>query len=91
MRFNVTALFLTSGLIWGAAVLTVASANLIWPGYGSAFLELAASIYPGYHAGATIGSVVTGTLYALVDGAIAGAVFGWLYNLLSRRFTGGAA
>ena len=91
MRFNITALCLTSGLIWGAAVLIVASANLIWPGYGSAFLELAASIYPGYHAGATIGSVVTGTLYALVDGAIAGAVFGWLYNLISRRFTGGAA
>jgi hypothetical protein len=91
MRFNVTALFLTCGLIWGAAVLIVASANLIWPGYGSAFLELAASIYPGYHAGSTIGSVVTGTLYALVDGAIVGAVFGWLYNLLSRRFTSGAA
>jgi hypothetical protein len=31
-----------------------------------------------------VGSVVTGTLYALVDGAIAGAIFGWLYNLLVR-------
>ena len=91
MRFNVTALFLTSGLIWGAAILIVASANLIWPSYGLAFLELTASVYPGYHPGADIGSVITGTLYGLVDGAIAGAVFGWLYNLLSRRFTGGAA
>lgn len=91
MRFNVTALFLTSGLIWGAAILIVASANLIWPSYGRAFLELAGSVYPGYHPGADIGSVITGTLYGLVDGAVAGAVFGWLYNLLSRRFTGGAA
>jgi hypothetical protein len=91
MRFNVTALSLTSGLIWGAAILIVALGNLIWPGYGLAFLELAASVYPGYHPGADIGSVITGALYGLVDGAIAGAVFGWLYNLLSRLFTRGAA
>ena len=91
MRFNVTALFLTSGFIWGAAILIVASANLIWPSYGRAFLELAASVYPGYHPDANIGSVITGTLYGLVDGAFAGAVFGWLYNLLSRWLTGGAA
>lgn len=91
MRFNVTALSLTSGLIWGAAILIVASANLIWPSYGLAFLELAASVYPGYHPGADIVSVITGTLYGLVDGAVAGAVFAWLYNLLSRRFAGGAA
>lgn len=91
MRFNVTALSLTSGLICGAVILIVALANSISPSYGRAFLELAASVYPGYHPGANIGSVITGTLYALVDGAIAGTVFGWLYNLLSRRLTRGAA
>ena len=91
MRFNITALSLTVGLFWGAAILIVAAANLIWPSYGRAFLDLAASIYPGYHPGPAVGSVVTGTLYGLVDGAIAGAVFGWLYNLLSRQFPGGAA
>jgi len=84
MKFNLTALTLTSGLIWGGAVLMVALANLIWPSYGRAFLDLAASVYPGYHPGAGVGSVITGTLYGLVDGAIAGAVFGWLYNLLAR-------
>lgn len=91
MKFNVTTLALTFGLFWGAAILVVGSANLIWPGYGRAFLELAASLYPGYHPGAAIGSVITGTLYGLVDGAIAGAVFGWLYNLLSRQVPGGSA
>lgn len=90
MKCNVTALALTAGLIWGGAILTVALANLIWPGYGRAFLELTASIYPGYHPGSGGGSVVTGTLYGLVDGAIAGAIFGWLYNLLSRRFSNSA-
>ena len=91
MRFNVTALTLTVGLFWGAAFLIVASANLIWPGYGRAFLDLAASIYPGYRPGSGVGSVITGTLYGLVDGAIAGAVFGWLYNLLAHQRSGAVA
>ena len=91
MRFNVIALSATVALFWGAAILVVASANLIWPTYGRAFLELAASIYPGYHPSPAIGSIITGSLYRLVDGAIAGAVFGWLYNLLSRQLPSSAA
>jgi hypothetical protein len=91
MRLNVTALSMTVGLFWGASILAVGSANLMWPSYGRAFLELAASIYPGYHPGPAIGPLITATLYGLVDGTIAGAVFGWLYNLLSRQLPGGAA
>ncbi len=90
MRINVFALSATAALFWGVAVLVVACANWIWPNYGGAFLALAASIYPGYDPGAGIGSITTGTLYALVDGAFAGAVFGWLYNFLSRRFPSAA-
>ena len=85
MRFNVIAMTLTVGLFSGAALLVVASANLMWPIYGRAFLDLAASVYPGYRPGSGVGSVISGTLYALVDGAIAGAVFGWLYNLFARQ------
>jgi hypothetical protein len=91
MRCNVTALTLTVGLFCAATMLIVALANLIWPGYGRAFLDVAASIYPGYRPGSGAGSVITGTLYGLVDGAIAGAVFGWLYNLLAHQRPGGAA
>ena len=86
MRFNVVALSITSGLLWGAAILIVASAHAIWPSYGGAFLELASSVYTGYDPGPGIGSIITGTLYGLVDGAIAGAIFGWLYNFLARKF-----
>jgi len=35
-----------------------------------------------------MGSVVTGTIYALVDGVIGGAIFGWLYNLFAVRKAG---
>jgi hypothetical protein len=85
MKLHVTALALTAGLLWGGAILVVALANLAWPEYGRAFLDLAASIYPGYRPGTGIGSVITVTLYGLVDGTIGGAIFAWLYNLLTPR------
>jgi hypothetical protein len=91
MKLNVTALTLTAGLIWGGLIFCVAVANLIWPTYGRACLEVAASIYPGYHPGTGIGSVVTGTLYALVDGSIGGLVFGWLYNVFAGARRSAAA
>lgn len=91
MRLNVVALAVASALVWGGAILVVASANIIWPSYGRAFLDLVASIYPGYHPGPGAGSVVTGTLYGLVDGGVGGAVFAWLYNLLARRFSNATA
>ena len=87
MRLNVIALGATAALFWGAAILIVASANMIWPSYGRAFLDLVASIYPGYHTGSGIGPVITGTLYGMLDGGIGGVLFGWLYNLLARRFS----
>ena len=87
MRLNIAALSMASGLLWGACMLVIAAANSIWPSYGQAFLQLSASIYPGYHPGTGMGSVITGTVYALVDGAIGGAVFGWLYNLFAGRKT----
>jgi hypothetical protein len=54
--------------------------NLIWQGYGDAFLKMMASIYPGYHAAGSLGDLIVGTLCALLDGVICGLVFGWLYN-----------
>lgn len=61
-------------------------ANLIWPGYGQALLYVMASVYPGYQATASIGQVIIGTLYGLLDGAVVGAVIAWVYNACSARF-----
>jgi hypothetical protein len=85
MKLNVSAFALAAGLLWGGAVLVVALANLLWPGYGRAFLDLTASLYPGYHPGSGAGSVITGALYGLVDGGIGGMVFAWLYNVMAKR------
>ena len=54
--------------------------NMIWPTYGQAFLEMMASVYPGYAANGSAAQVIIGTVYGVVDGAIAEAIFAWLYN-----------
>ncbi len=85
MRLNTVAMAVAFGILWGACVLLVGIANMIWPGYGQAFLQVCASIYPGYHFGTGVGSVFIGTIYALIDGFIGGAIFGWLYNRLAGQ------
>ncbi|MGB7547006.1 MAG: hypothetical protein WBM14_04610 [Terracidiphilus sp.] len=84
MKFDVKAMALTWAILWGGIVLLVAVANLIWSSYGESFLQMLASWYPGYHPTRSIGEVVVVTLYAIVDGLVGGAVFGWLYNRLVK-------
>lgn len=77
---SVKGIAIAFGLLWGGCILIVGLANMAAPPYGSALLELSSSVYPGYHGPDGVGSVVVGTLYALVDGLIGGAIFAWLYN-----------
>jgi hypothetical protein len=80
MKLNIKALACAIGILWGCAVLLVGIANLIWPGYGVAFLKLLASVYPGYHATGSFGDLIVGVVYALFDGVVGSLIFGWLYN-----------
>jgi len=89
MKLNVRALAVAAGIIWAVILLITAAANFAWGGYGTAFLKLMASVYPGYKASGTIPDLFVGVLYALADGFIFGAVFGWLYNRLLIKRTGG--
>lgn len=86
MKLQVKAMAAAAAVLWGAAVLLVALLNLALPPYGGAFLQLVASIYPGFHPGAGAVSVLVGTLWALLDGAIGGALFALLYNFFAARF-----
>jgi hypothetical protein len=87
MRLSVRALALAGALLWGGAILLVGLINLAAPGYGVAFLRMTSSVYPGFHDSRTVVSVLMGTLDGLVDGAVAGLLFAWLYN----AFSGGLA
>lgn len=85
MKLSVKAMTISFALIWGVlAMFLTGLANLLWSPYGRAFLELMASVYPGYHAEATIGQVIVGALYGALDGAVGGALFAWLYNQFVR-------
>ncbi len=88
LRFSVRAVALTGAIIWGGIVLLVGIANAAWPSYGALFLQVLDSIYPGYHATGSAGSVVVGTLYAIVDGAVLGFLIAWVYNRLAGSGTG---
>ncbi|MFQ5889527.1 MAG: hypothetical protein ACE5JR_05690 [Gemmatimonadota bacterium] len=82
MSLNLRALSLASALLWGGLFLFIGALNLMFPSYGAHWLDFGASIYPGYHGPSGFGSVIIVTLYGLVDGAVGGAIFAWLYNRL---------
>jgi hypothetical protein len=82
MKLAIRPFMVTCAVIWGGSVLLCAVANLLWPPYAEGLLKLLASVYPGYTAESTFGGMLNVTLYALVDGALGGLVFAWLYNKL---------
>lgn len=83
MTFNVKALAIVGAILGAGTFLLVGLANLMFPPYGEAMLELGASIYPGYKGPTGFGSVIVVTMYAVVDGAICGAIVAWLYNTVA--------
>ena len=80
MTLDMKATGLTISLLFGGSIFITGVANLVFPGYGSAFLELVASVYPGYSGTSSIGQVVIGSLYGLLDGFLGGVVAAWIYN-----------
>ena len=88
MKLSVKALAITSGLVWGGAMLTCGLVNLAARPYGRRFLELMSSVYPGFHNSRTVGDVFVGAGYGFVDGAVGGAVMAAIYNQFAHQGTG---
>jgi hypothetical protein len=81
MKLSVKGMAFAVAILWGlGAMLITGLSNLIWPGYGREFLRLMSSVYPGYHATASLSQVIVGSLYGVVDGAGCGAILALLYN-----------
>jgi len=80
MKLNIKALALAAGILWGAGMFLTGIANIMYPDYAVKFLEVMASIYPGYQPFTGFTSVIIGTIYGFVDAAIGITIFGWLYN-----------
>ena len=81
MKINIAAAAIAGGVGFAIALGCAGILNMFVEGYGSVFLELLASIYPGYKASGTAGDLVIGCFYAATDGIIAGGGIALLYNL----------
>jgi hypothetical protein len=85
VKLSVRALVIAGALFKAVCFLFVAIMNIIVRPYGGAYLALLTSLYPGYHPETGPVSLVIGTLYALVTGALGGAILAWLYNTFAER------
>jgi ABC-type nitrate/sulfonate/bicarbonate transport system permease component len=85
MEASAKAITVTSALLWGGCMLLVGLINLADPSYGGEFLRVMSSVYPGADTARSIWRVLLGTGYGLVDGAVAGYLFVWLYRLLAKE------
>ena len=82
MKLNVKAFALTCGLVWGLGLFALTWWIIAFDG-ATGERTLIGELYRGYSI-SPAGSLI-GLAWALVDGAIGGAVFAALYNVLAGR------
>jgi hypothetical protein len=87
MKLSVTALTVAFALLQAISFLFVALMNLLFRPYGGAHLAILISLYPGYDPAAGPFSIILGLLYALIGGAVTGALLAWLYNFFVGIFS----
>lgn len=83
MRLNVKAFAIAFGLLWGLGIFVLTWWIIAFEG-ATGEVTLIGHVYRGFNI-SPLGSVI-GLLWGLVDGAVGGLVFAWLYNLLAARF-----
>ena len=83
MKLNVKAFALTSGIIWGVGLFLLTWWIIAFDG-ATGEPTLIGRLYLGFDI-SPAGSVI-GFVWAFADGLIGGAIFAWLYNLISTRF-----
>lgn len=83
-RLSLTGMAFALGFLWGAIIFCVSLIHLANPAYGAGFLNGISSVYPGFHGARSFSDAVLGGVYALLDGAVDGAIFAWLYNRVSQ-------
>jgi hypothetical protein len=85
MKLNVKSLSLTTGLVWGIGLFLFTWWVIAFDGI-TGEPTLIGRLYRGYSI-SPAGSII-GLIWAFIDGLIGGAIFAWLYNLLSAVTSG---
>ena len=81
MRLNVKAFALACGLMWGVGLFALTWWLMMFEGATGEKLGIG-RFYIGYNV-SPLGSVI-GMVWGFFDAIIGGAIFAWLYNLLSK-------
>jgi hypothetical protein len=82
MKLNVKAFALTCGLVWGLGLMLLTWWIMLFEG-ATGKATWFGLVYRGYNI--SFGGSIVGLVWAFFDGAIGGAIFAWLYNLLAGR------
>jgi hypothetical protein len=85
LKLSLTAMIIAGALFKAGGFLFVSLMNLLFRPYGGAYLALLTSIYPGYDPVSGPIGILVGTFYSLIAGALAGLLFGWLYNFFAEK------
>jgi hypothetical protein len=85
LKLSLRAMVIAGALFKAAGFLFISLMNLLFRPYGGAYLALLTSIYPGYDPVTGPLGILVGTFYSLVAGALAGLLFGWLYNFFAKK------
>jgi hypothetical protein len=85
MKLSMKGMAIAFGLIWAGGIFFIGLIHLGFPAYGNAFLQMIASGYPWFHGARSFGDLVIGTVDGLIDGAVGGLIFAWLYNIFAAR------
>jgi hypothetical protein len=85
MKLSIKALIIAGALVKAVCFIFISVLNLILRPYGGAYLAMLTSLYPGYDPVSGPIGIIVGTSYSLLAGALAGLLFGWLYNLFVAK------
>jgi len=86
-KLRIIPLAIACGAVWALGVLFLGIAASF--GWGTALVEALGSLYLGYGPGVL--PAIIGALWAIVDGAIAGALVAAIYNVAARSATADTA
>ena len=85
MKLNVKAFAVAFGITWGVGLFILTWWIIAFEG-ATGEVTFIGRLYRGYNI-SPLGSLI-GLGWGLVDGAIGGAIFAWLYNLIAGRGAG---
>ena len=81
MKYNAQKLAITGGIVW-ALTMFVTTLAAVYVHYGIAFLDVMASIYPGYTI-SLAGSII-GAIYGFFDVFICIHICSWVYKAVYK-------